>query len=817
MEKINFNVSSKTARLIGRENISDSNGAIIELVKNAYDADATNVYIEFNIPFENIPKEIIISDNKDYFNDKEIKNLLLFYDQDGDILKKKQNLSSKQEDDLKEILFNKNRIVIFDNGTGMNEEIIKTVWMNIGTNDKEINTFSKKGRVKTGAKGIGRFALEKLSQTTTVYTKKEKNDLVYWNLDWKQFESKTFLGEINAEMEVLDLNFNDVVSHHINLLELEQRNIKFDSGTLIILSGTRDIWSDRIYSRINNNLKSINPFGNVDKFDVYINNKIKKEFNYIPENTYLSSDDYDYIIKAKYDGFEEVTISLTRNEVNLFAKTEHRIINNKTYSFNIDEFWSREAFKHYPYKKENYSSIFEQKFKVVDLMKNATFEEIKKIGKFDLQFYFLKSGKSEFNFIKDIKVNRRKQLLSSFSGIKIYRDNFKVRPYGEDGPMYDWLQLGSRVQASPAGITHPTGYWRTNTYQLIGNVNISRIENPNLVDMANREGLTLNDTYYLFVELIQSIISKFEYDRQYIYREYGDWLKKCEKAITPIDAIRNSVVEEKEKKKKPEIEFSNEEYKEALYQTINDKQKSIDTQRVLMNFSTVGVTANTFAHEMKGISTNLSTRNEQLKICIQSILDNKDYVGPDYLNPFTSLESGKENDILLSKWLKLIMDSVSKINSLKEEISLKNFFEELYDDWCGLLEKKLITLNVNCEKEIFVECEKIDLFLIFNNLILNSAFFLEQSVNGNNRLINISISEEKKDIIFIIENNGPKLDNKYSNTPDIIFNAGETTKEKGTGLGLWICKEAVNRNNGEIHVVPCDSGFKLKIKWPKVD
>ena len=61
MEKIKFNVSSKTARLIGRENISDSNGAIIELVKNAYDADAESVYINFDIIYENIPNEIIIS------------------------------------------------------------------------------------------------------------------------------------------------------------------------------------------------------------------------------------------------------------------------------------------------------------------------------------------------------------------------------------------------------------------------------------------------------------------------------------------------------------------------------------------------------------------------------------------------------------------------------------------------------------------------------------------------------------------------------------------------------------------------------------
>ena len=71
MEKVKFNVSSKTARLIGRENISDSNGAIIELVKNAYDADADSVYIKINIIFEKIPDKIIISEDKKYFSEEE--------------------------------------------------------------------------------------------------------------------------------------------------------------------------------------------------------------------------------------------------------------------------------------------------------------------------------------------------------------------------------------------------------------------------------------------------------------------------------------------------------------------------------------------------------------------------------------------------------------------------------------------------------------------------------------------------------------------------------------------------------------------------
>lgn len=43
MARIPFNVSAKTARLIGRENVSNLEGALIELIKNTYDADAKNV------------------------------------------------------------------------------------------------------------------------------------------------------------------------------------------------------------------------------------------------------------------------------------------------------------------------------------------------------------------------------------------------------------------------------------------------------------------------------------------------------------------------------------------------------------------------------------------------------------------------------------------------------------------------------------------------------------------------------------------------------------------------------------------------------
>ena len=56
MARIPFNVSAKTARLIGRENVSKLDGAVLELVKNTYDADASVclLYYEKNMKVQQI-------------------------------------------------------------------------------------------------------------------------------------------------------------------------------------------------------------------------------------------------------------------------------------------------------------------------------------------------------------------------------------------------------------------------------------------------------------------------------------------------------------------------------------------------------------------------------------------------------------------------------------------------------------------------------------------------------------------------------------------------------------------------------------------
>ena len=109
----------------------------------------------------------------------------------------------------------------------------------------------------------------------------------------------------------------------------------------------------------------------------------------------------------------------------------------------------------------------------------------------------------------------------------------------------------------------------------------------------------------------------------------------------------------------------------------------------------------------------------------------------------------------------------------------------------------------------------VDMYIILNNFILNSAWFLEQEYN-HRREVCFRLREETDGLHLFMENNGPPLAEKYRDNPDKIFELGETSKEgKGTGLGLWVVKETVERNDGTISVMEKQEGFGLEIVWKK--
>lgn len=826
MEKLEFRVGAKAAQLIGRENIAAVDGALIELVKNAYDADAQCVYIQFNMPFPNIPKEVKRDYLEKYLNSQELEKVLLFYELlEDESLRRKDELTKEEMETLEILLYSKNEIIVIDNGIGMTKDIIKNNWMNIAISEKEKNMYSPNGRIKTGAKGIGRFALEKLSMSTKVYSKSDKEDTLEWNINWKQFDEAKLLNDIKATLEEKKETYQQIVEQKIGTEEFEKLQ-KFDwsTGTMIIMNPTREEWNERLFLKVNKNMQSINPLGSVDTFEIYIKNTYNEEFNFISNN--LEINDFDYRIKAQYDGKNKIKVLLKRNEVDLNKTVAKVKKGDKQYEFDLKEFWNRKAFKDKDYNKEDFEREVEKEITASKEIKSYDIDKLKNVGPFSVTMYFLKRGNSEESIIKKIKVKERKELTDKFSGIKIYRDKFKVRPYGEQGDgMYDWLDLGLRSQKSPAGPGHISGRWRVYTNQLIGYVEIGRNENPKLLDMANREGLSANDEYYIFVQLIQSIIDSFEYDRQYIYREYGKWTDEKIDEIDKSEAIAADVVAEKEEKQKKEQkqeyeeendQYTKEEYRDTVYRLIQDRNKERNAKDIFMSFSSAGIITNTFAHEFRGIETNVATNVEFIKRSVMKLLNGKEYTGEPEYNPYNYILEEEDTNKLLKSWITVILNGTKRKSFDKEKISLYEFIEETIENWNPLMKKKHITIEKEVAKDLYINIPKIELNSILNNFFLNSADFLINT-KSKTKKISIKIVKNNKinNIEICLENNGPKLDEKYKDNPDKIFEIGETTKgENGTGLGLWIMREMVQENSGEIYVMDKEDGFGIKINIP---
>ena len=834
MQSMVFQVSAKTARLIGRENISDVDGAIIELVKNGYDADAEFVYIKYINPYNEVPKTLTLAEVNKYFK----ANMSLISDNyvvRNGIYALKENTKEKLQE-LEKYLHSISRIIVLDNGSGMSKEILESAWMNIGTDNKEVNIYSpKKKRIKTGAKGIGRFALDKLSFFTQVYTKCEQEQGYKWEIDWTQFDDAKLLNQVHAKLEGYEGDFEYIVRKYLQEDFDLIKDFNWTTGTLILLSPVREFWNEKSYIKVNNNLKNINPLGSVDRFDIIVRNEKYPSLDYKSESEGISRENYDYFIEAEFDGKGNVKITLDRNEIDITKKSiqiEYSPTDIETYDLN--EFWGREAFLREHYTRSDFDGKKQFKYTLSEILENTDedMERYNGVGPFSLKMYYLKNQKSTVQVIKDFQSRKRKKLLKDFSGIKIYRDSFKVRPYGDEGQFFDWINLSGRVQKSPAAASHESGNWRVSPNQIIGSVSIGRVKNPKLEDNANREGMSLNREYDYFIEIIQGILEKFEYDRQYALREYAAWERGKRKAhIDKAQQIYEEVMKEREKEKEAQkgqktqedpnrssdeesIRFTEEDLKDAIVTLGKEKENKTSTEQLMMVLSAAGVMAQTFSHEISRIGTELGSRGQHIKEAINRILNFEPYCGDEDFDPYYLLDELNSTDELLAEWVNLIMDSVKQDNFESKQVRLIDFLVHISDMWQPLLNRKFITIQpIEIEGEYVISLPEIDLHLILNNFILNSAYYLEEAVGE--RLINFYVYEDEKRIYLEMKNNGPELDECYMQNPDETLNARESSKDGGTGLGLWIAREATIRNAGELHVVPIKGGYMLRASWTK--
>ncbi len=742
-----------------------------------------------------------------------------------------------------------------DTGEGMTQSVIRDYWMTIGTDNKANAVFTKSGRVKAGAKGIGRFALDKLGgicEMTTIFNSEshEKDVDIHgnptgflgykWIVNWEDFEGE-FKTIDKVDAELIGIHSNSIIEEIkflIPELDISKINLEEDvrHGTILKISNLRDNWEDFYVDQVFSDLEVLVPPKEVGEFEIYLFSSLER--NKYGEVAGSVCDDYDYKLVAKADEHQNICITIYREEYDV-----ELIPNN---------FFTRESMQKEPYKKEDFLRGFWKKemtfsqlltgFK--DRDEDNTFENI---GVFEFTFYFLKrtfsSDDAKRFFYKNFMSNNRKDWLNKFGGIKLFRDNFRVRPYGEvKDASFDWLSLGNRKATSPAGVAKPEGGYRVEPENVAGAVKISRLTNVNFEDKSSREGLQNNKTFDVFKQLLAGIINVFEEDRAFIAREMDAFdnerfgaerdRKKAE------DLAKKIVAESREKRKQreenvndipttPEIEAEqeNDREKEILAIEIERKEEQIeklkDEQKILRGLASSGIVLASFSHDLSKLNDVLNSRTDKLKELISEKIKEEDYEHAERRkNPFFQIERIKTQDIKLQNWLNFSLGATRKDKRKRPQVFLKNYFDEFKEDWITVLNERGIILDVSDIEDIELRVFEIDLDSVFNNLLVNSIEAFNLMKENRQRQIQVKVYTNGNAVVFDYSDNGTGL-SKDIEKADVIFEPLFTTRrnphtaeEEGTGLGMWLVKSIVKENDGDLKLLFPEKGFGLRISFP---
>ncbi len=113
-----------------------------------------------------------------------------------------------------------------------------------------------------------------------MFTKSAAEKLIKWSTDWSNFEVPgRMLDEVEADFEYLDSDFRtcipDIIIQHIEELSADgKRDMSLDSGTLLVISGLRDKWTEADVSKVISSLGFLIPPGEQSVFTIFAQESI---------------------------------------------------------------------------------------------------------------------------------------------------------------------------------------------------------------------------------------------------------------------------------------------------------------------------------------------------------------------------------------------------------------------------------------------------------------------------------------------------------------------------------------------------------------
>ncbi|HEX9132692.1 MAG TPA: sensor histidine kinase, partial [Ktedonobacteraceae bacterium] len=574
------------------------------------------------------------------------------------------------------------------------------------------------GRIQLGEKGVGRFAADKLGSELELITRQDGADEeIVLRVSWHHFDQDKYLDEVE----------------NIWFTREPQEFPDKSHGTLLIIRSLRAAWNHEMVVRLNNGLsRLVSP--STTSTDFVIETKC-------PEYPFASGRVINRLLEtAPY----RLTGSIDRNGILNIRDSRERIIDLRP-----------DCHKHFLDAQGEYRLPLCGPFSI-------------SMNVWDLEPLTRKGHGIDRALREAIKAS---------SGVSIYRDGFRIWPYGERDD--DWLELNQRR------VNNPT--LRISNNQIIGFVEITHRDNPDLRDRTSREGLIDTPAFFDLKALVLAALSELETERFAFRRELLP--VRLESDVEEQDALLWYLQQVREKagdkNKGQGLKADLQEIEHLHRQRIEQERKRYNQVARLAGigmaaelltdaFSREVANAVTILQALQGESRSITDSNfrqmiEALSIRMEMINEKLDLMGPLYR---TSLQENELVDIRGA-----VYDVISILNHQVFESRTK--------------------VSFTCEKILTVRINRGHLMQAIM-ILLENALASMKEVDTPDPCIEVRIAVEKGNSCLLITDSGPGIPPHLHR---LIFEPYFSTRKAGRGLGLHVAKDILAGYNSSLELV----------------
>lgn len=715
-DNVRFSVDAGHIRRLGEQLVGKQETAVSELIKNAYDADATKVSLSF------------------------------------------RNHTTKG-----------GVLVIEDDGNGMIDNVIRSAWMRISTDSKQLEPISPRfGRLRAGQKGIGRFAVQRLGARLVLTTMPIGDEFGFKvTFDWDaDFKSGSNLQDVYSRIE----RFEKQPDEH---------------GTKLVIADLRDAWSKKAIENVWRSVILLQP-----PFEI-----ARSQNKNLPDD----EGDSDSQASPADPGFLVGIDGVSQSDQQKLFSIEKSFLDHALAEIDasIDETGTatvRVSSKKLGFSEEETCS---RKFLTTGPLNLSA-----------RYFIYVSELMSGINLRVAADMGRK------FGGVRVYRNGFRVSPYG--GPRDDWLSLEEDVGRRNLLVA-------ASNRNFFGSVHLSAKVNPLFEETSSREGLLESD---VFVELREFVRWALEWAAVRIaavrsrkttagQRNFISEVRK------PSELIREF---RKTKAKSGEDGGGQEEILTRLetsalefeQKAAENEDASLRYEEMLRILASLGLSISVFGHEVKGSQTAFSSNIELMSEAMDEISNNAER---EMVSEQLEHLSGAADRLFdIGGYIAGLMSSTES-RELRD-LSVKGAIERFAKQFNSYMAKQNVKFEIDVKpaqlRTTPMHSSEFDSVLL--NFLTNSIKSIRKA-KASTRKVRIEGRRIGNQVVIAFEDNGVGIpENLRERVFDPFFTTTLNVEDDGVagpgaGLGLKIVSDIAQSYGGSAEVVEPTKGYTCRIEF----